>query len=132
MADVLRTERPVDTVRADPADPQAPDRLHGHQPSLRQSLHEPEHLEAAGPEPVRELRAGEHAAVQARHPPNSLPSLLTFSYSVLLGHWATPDPTRCPPAPYLVAHFRPTPAQRPAFYWATPRLPVTPDAHGRA
>ena len=66
MADVLGTERPVDPARADPADLQAPDRLLGHQPSLRQGLHEPEHLEAAGPEPIRKLRAGEHAAVQAR------------------------------------------------------------------
>ena len=66
VADVLGTERPVDPARAGPADPQAPDRLLGHQPSLRQGLNEPEHLEAAGPEPVRKLRAGEHAAVQAR------------------------------------------------------------------
>ena len=62
----LGAERPVDPARADPADLQAPDRLLGHQPSLRQGLHEPEHLEAAGPEPVRKLRAGEHAAVQTR------------------------------------------------------------------
>ncbi len=66
VADVLGTERPVDAARADPADLQAPDRLLGHQPSLRQGLHEPEHLEAAGPEPIRKLHAGEHAAVQAR------------------------------------------------------------------
>ena len=66
VADVLGTERPVDPPRADPADLQAPDRLLGRQPSLRQGLNEAEHLEAAGPEPIRKLRAGEHAAVQAR------------------------------------------------------------------
>ncbi len=66
VADILGTEHPVDAARADPTDLQAPDRLLGHQPSLRQGLNEPEHLEAAGTEPVRKLRADEHAAVQAR------------------------------------------------------------------
>ena len=65
-ADAFGPGRPVDAARTDPADPQVSDRLLGGEPSPCQELHEPERLEAVDAEPVRQLGAGEHAAVQAR------------------------------------------------------------------
>ena len=49
-----------------PADPPVSDHLLGGEPTPCQELNEPKRLEAVDAEPVRQLRAGEHAAMQAR------------------------------------------------------------------
>ena len=110
VADVLGTERPVDPARADPADLQVPDRLLGHQPSLRQGLHEPEHLEPAGPEPIRELRAGEHAAVQARQRDPLGPAARQA------------EGFECPLAALQVGDHRQSPSFEPSWLGEPPRL----------